>query len=647
MDGGGGVKTKLQCALDWAARGFKVFPLREGGKKPAFKDTDWTQIATTDAGQIRAMWGGREYNIGVLTNDMIVVDIDRKKGKDGLTSILDVLDDYDDLDTLTVQTPSGGLHAYYQGPNRHLSVGKLGTGLDIRSYHGYVVAPGSYLDVTVDASAGCSGEYRVVKDMPVRMVPQSILSRLDVPIERTLAAAVELDRPHVVAEAIRFLQTEARPAIEGQGGDLETLKTAMWIKDMGVSEELAHALLIEHYNGRCSPPWDSDELRDKVANAYRYGSRAPGGSSPEVGFAGVSIPAPERINQPEPEWFHDGDDFSLDQGWLYPGLIPDHGVVMFTGPSGGGKTFVLTELARSLHTGKPFFGVEPDDRGGTIFLFGGSEGEGFPLRLRALGEEEPMAIAARPVQNLGEAGALGQLYESIKAKMAQMHDRFGMPVRLLVLETWSACALVESEEDNAQVSQQLSNLATLARALGVVLVISHHPAKGGQGARGAGAFTNNASGHIEIIRMGKEAVRTIKVQKAKSAAERTLGSFSLVEVEVGRDSRGRPVNTMVVSTGQSAAPPRESPNHEDFNLALENTLAGLEQKGASVFVDDGAECAPADLVLDYFRELQKAGSSRKNAARSFERCLTTAVGFGVVEEILVDGVRHIRKREII
>jgi hypothetical protein len=106
--------SKLQHALAWAARGFKVFPVKEGSKLPLFKD--WTDLATTDEGQIRKWWTcgvtGIEHghNIGCSATDWIVADLDTKEGKRGLESFESL---GLGLTTLTVRTPSGGLHAYF------------------------------------------------------------------------------------------------------------------------------------------------------------------------------------------------------------------------------------------------------------------------------------------------------------------------------------------------------------------------------------------------------------------------------------------------------------------------------------------------------------------------------------------------------
>lgn len=57
---------------------------------------------------------------------------------------------------------------------------------------------------------------------------------------------------------------------------------------MGVVEQDCLPLLIDHWNDRCAPPWDADELAVKVANAYRYGQEPVGSSAPEAQFDPVA-----------------------------------------------------------------------------------------------------------------------------------------------------------------------------------------------------------------------------------------------------------------------------------------------------------------------------------------------------------------------
>ena len=48
------------------------------------------------------------------------------------------------------------------------------------------------------------------------------------------------------------------------------------LRDLGVSEESACRLLADHWNDRCVPPWQPDELAVKVSNAYAYGQNEAG-----------------------------------------------------------------------------------------------------------------------------------------------------------------------------------------------------------------------------------------------------------------------------------------------------------------------------------------------------------------------------------
>lgn len=282
---------KLAAALAWSARGFRVFPLQENGKLPAFGGTDWTAIATTDAATITAWWRDpltgieRDYNIGVDTTGLLGIDIDNKNGKNGQAN-------YEALggrfDTLTVRTPTGGYHLYYDPRGEHFAgtVGErrgVADGVDVRAYHNYLVAPGS----TIDGVA-----YEVLFDAPIVPVPEAIRPKLRPAVtERRTAAISETDTEAAIQFAREYLR-QAAPAIEGEFGDNRTYWTACEVRDRGVSQETALALMLEEWNDRCEPPWDPSELRTKVESAYRTSQRGEGEKAPEASFAGVHIEQP-------------------------------------------------------------------------------------------------------------------------------------------------------------------------------------------------------------------------------------------------------------------------------------------------------------------------------------------------------------------
>ncbi len=77
-------------AVAWAERGFRVFPLIAQSKLPRVKE--FYDVATSDPEKVAALWSDpvtgwpQDFNIGVSTDHLIVVDIDMKGGKNGLRS---------------------------------------------------------------------------------------------------------------------------------------------------------------------------------------------------------------------------------------------------------------------------------------------------------------------------------------------------------------------------------------------------------------------------------------------------------------------------------------------------------------------------------------------------------------------------------
>lgn len=82
-----------------------------------------------------------------------------------------------------------------------------------------------------------------------------------------------LDR---AARARAFL-TRVDPAVAGQQGDVRTFRVCCRIvRGFDLSDEEAMQALSD-WNARCDPPWSECELRQKVANARKYGREPNGG----------------------------------------------------------------------------------------------------------------------------------------------------------------------------------------------------------------------------------------------------------------------------------------------------------------------------------------------------------------------------------
>jgi Bifunctional DNA primase/polymerase, N-terminal len=148
-------------ALHFAARGWRVFPITPGAKKPPAIDR-WETRASTDPDQIHHWWHHVPYTIGIATgpSGLIVVDLDTPKpdeaiparwttlGIDSGTAVLRALARQHHTTitpTYAVTTPSGGWHLYYTAPAGaplRNTQAMIGWKIDTRAHGGYVVAPG-------------------------------------------------------------------------------------------------------------------------------------------------------------------------------------------------------------------------------------------------------------------------------------------------------------------------------------------------------------------------------------------------------------------------------------------------------------------------------------------------------------------------
>ncbi|WOX22725.1 bifunctional DNA primase/polymerase [Streptomyces solicathayae] len=207
-----GRRPLLDAALAAAARGWHVFPLIPGDKRPAV--ANWENRATTDPERIRRCWAHAPYNIGIATgpSGLVIVDLDTAKssqdrppakwdrpgiqdGHDVLVALCeDVAGDAElTLASHTVRTASGGTHLYFAAPGDvelRNTAGKLGWKIDTRAHGGYIVGAGSSL--TRQATG-----YRAVVDMTPAPLPGWLLELLrpaPLPPQEPIAVELSSDR---------------------------------------------------------------------------------------------------------------------------------------------------------------------------------------------------------------------------------------------------------------------------------------------------------------------------------------------------------------------------------------------------------------------------------------------------------------------
>jgi len=140
----------LNDALSLARRGWYIFPVEPGGKKPLCK---WRDASAQAEGIARLEFtrhahGGEFPNVGLDCgkSGLVVIDLDRHgDSPDGLAAweALKAEHGIDDTGALVAETPSGGRHLIFADPTGGAirnSASKLAPGIDIRANGGYIVA---------------------------------------------------------------------------------------------------------------------------------------------------------------------------------------------------------------------------------------------------------------------------------------------------------------------------------------------------------------------------------------------------------------------------------------------------------------------------------------------------------------------------
>lgn len=282
----------LDAALKLAEKGFHVFPIAENSKLPLIPD--FPNRATTDVAQIKAWWTDpllgteKPYNVGISTTRfgrgsgiraLLVVDVDTKKnGFETLFTLEWAGREFPS--TMYQTTPTNGQHIIYSTESPvGQGVNVLGRGVDTRGNGGYIVGAGSLIE-------GIAYE---IKGETIAEAPQWLIEECGKAKEREVpeTTTFEINRERAWTRAVFYLRHEAPSAREGDGGDQLTFSVAARVRDFGLEAPDALRALSENWNDRNSPPWDLDELKKKVDNAYLYGKNEPGIDAPERSFGVV------------------------------------------------------------------------------------------------------------------------------------------------------------------------------------------------------------------------------------------------------------------------------------------------------------------------------------------------------------------------
>jgi len=340
------VTSMLNVALEYARRGWAIFPLAPGEKVPAIKGGRGYKDATTDETQISKWW--TKYptaNIGLATgriSGVVVVDIDVKHGS-GYAGIDDLGINLEKV--LCARTPSGGEHLFLYAPDHPVS-NRAGVrpNIDFRGDGGYVVLPPSELTGV--------GRYEWVDTSCypapyVELAPQPKPGPPPAP-----RAAAPLGQVSARAEVALREECEAiRQAPKGQRND-QLFRSVAALYQLEAAGELPAGELEAEVRA-ASAEYIADDGEREWQRTYDSARKA-GQSEPREQSERFRAPAVTTSTKPtaarapgiELFWLHGGRPRPTE--WLIGGILPIDACVIIGAEEKTGKTWLALELALAL-----------------------------------------------------------------------------------------------------------------------------------------------------------------------------------------------------------------------------------------------------------------------------------------------------------
>ncbi len=559
---------KMAAALALAARGLRVFPLPPNGTVPSADWAGWPEHATTDPAKIRAWWEGTDQNIAVCSSGWLIIDLDQKRGRNGIVAWLAL---HGGFDTFTVCTKSGGLHLYYSGADVAGSASELGDGIDVRSHHNYVVGPGSVVD---------GAAYEVLFDEPFAPAPQHIVARCKPPgvrAENHLVPLVELDSPAAIQAAVERV-TRAPAAMQGEQSE-GAYKLACTVRDHGISEALCNTIMAP-WGARCAPPVIGDDLRGRIANAYAYAQNAAGAKHPEMMFGTVNLELPPTQKEVAASLAArsglrlltvDDCASTAPRGYVLKHVIAPRQVGSIYGQPGAGKSVLAPHLAYAVAQGRRAFG-QRTKQGNTLYVAAEDEA-GMQQRFSALRRRYGDAPGFRMVAGVSALVTGNDAVAPDMTRLLQIVDK--TRPSLIVVDTLAAS--ISGLDENA--AKDMNKIVAAMRSLtqfGAAVVVLHHSPKSGDTPRGYGSLNGDFDFTIMV---GDEATAEgVKRGEMKKNRNGTCDLEILFEIDtetLGQDEDGDPITAPVCRerTGAEVRAGRQ----EKLNKAEAGAIAELRR----------------------------------------------------------------------
>ncbi|MGY8681234.1 AAA family ATPase [Bradyrhizobium sp. UFLA05-153] len=568
--------------FDFAERhGLALFPIPYGfkedpGWKPPYEPASivqrWSQGWSKDRAQWLAWYDAHRCNFGIYAaaSGCIALDLDVAKDPNIWTKYCE----FWTARGIVAPTPSfksarNGWHVLVKVPAGFdlstLTQRALIPNVDTR-ITGYIVAPGAFYDGTPDGRE--SGWYQMVSDTPA---PHDNTAVFQVLVEVLGNNAADVAEPESydltdISDRCRFLIPT------GYFDDEDTWHKSVWAirRAFGASGwPIAQTISYADNKNRLAGVWKRENpnkagglncstlIKFSNENGYREHKRAHM-------FDNVPLPPPmpspplapsNEQSEALPLIFFGQVRNRPRLRYHLRGFLAEGATSTIYGLPKTNKTTAAVDVCVHLAAGKDWRGKRiREARGVVYFAFERARQVEKGLeayQVRDGFKDLPFAVCGRLIDML-DPGCV----DIIKATIEAAERQFGIPVGLVVFDTWNkGIAVGGGNEDKAE--HQNAAAANLRRLIEVFptlhcMTIGHTGKDVTKGERGSNATQGDRDVGVLIEASGN--VRKMTVAYANELADGDLTAFECETIEIGKDDDGEPVTGFIVSARAVAAP---------------------------------------------------------------------------------------------
>jgi hypothetical protein len=338
--------------------------------------------------------------------------------------------------------------------------------------------------------------------------------------------------------------------------------------------------------------------------------------------------------------------------WAIRERIPEQGVGLLSARYSMYKSFIILALSGSMMTGLPFLGARVVRRAG-VLIFAAEGAADIPMRVAAMVEHQLAGqVGERDLLNregvdlqrlpltyvpgcrpLLDPRTVDWMIEKARAEQEYFTAEFGLDLGLIGIDTMSAAAGWDNENDAAQCQIVMNHLYDVAMATGAFILAADHFGKDDRaGSRGSTVKDSSANTILDI--RGKqnedgtvEDTRLI-VRKQRSGPQGMVFPFEARLVPMGQDRDGEPLKSRVIDWNvmRSERPKARSPTQ----VTLEQVLADvLSQHGETIKANGAADVraarkAKVRLVFKAAYQAEHPDANADAVGEAFRRALRQA-----------------------